>query len=116
MKVCYSIKDNGKLHMVCLFFYAYFLEPVTPREFMITGAFPDNNAMITTLAWIQPLGPTVDYYRISVIPVPPSHPGSTIVLSPPWTVALELGTSYVINLTAINCVGESGPVTKNTGT
>ena len=55
------------------------------------------------------LGPEaiVDYYTISIIPKPLSHPSHVVVTTFPWSVTFAHNILYFVYVTAVNCVGNS---------
>lgn len=61
--------------------------------------------------WAHPQGSgpeaIVDYYIISISPNPLSHPGSNNVSSPPWNVTVGYNVDHTVNITAVNCAGNS---------
>ena len=67
-----------------------------------------------TLVWEEPQGSNselvVDYYRLAIVPRPLSHPdnASITVSVLHINVTLVHNTPYTINITAVNCAGESG--------
>lgn len=64
-----------------------------------------------TLEWDLPQGSgpetIVDSYIISISPSPLSHPAVNWILFSPWNVTLAHNITYSINISAVNCVGES---------
>ena len=70
---------------------------------------------IVTLDWDPPQGKgpeaIVDNYTISISPPPLYQPAKITILVPTsqLNVTLEHNVVYSINLTALNCVGESSP-------
>ena len=64
-----------------------------------------------TLEWDLPQGSgpeaIVDSYTISISPSPLSHPGINMGVFSPWNVTLAHNTTYNIEITAVNCAGES---------
>ena len=56
------------------------------------------------------MGPelVVDNYRITISPAPLSHAIINLIESSPWNVTLDYNVIYTANITAINCVGETG--------
>jgi hypothetical protein len=80
---------------------------VTRNSFTIS-----NNTI--TLEWNPPQGSgaetIVDYYRVSVTPVPLSHPMINMILLPPWNVTIEYNVAYTVSVTAVNCAGDSNTV------
>ena len=64
-----------------------------------------------TLDWDPPqgIGPetVVDNYTISTFPASPYQPARIIVFTRHLNITLEHNIAYSINLTAINCAGES---------
>ena len=89
--------------------------PLPPTNFSISEEFHDNMMTTVTLDWAPPQGSgpeaIVDNYTISISPAPPSQPALSPVFSPPWNVTLSHNEVYSINLTAVNCAGESRAVT-----
>lgn len=85
-----------------------FLGPLTPTGFNITGNDYTVQDSTATFEWDPPQGRgpevVVDYYMISITPGPLSH---NIVDSLIWNVSLHYNTAYIVNITAINCAGES---------
>ena len=68
-----------------------------------------------TLDWNAPLGSgpqaVVDNYTLSISPTPLSHPGTIVVQNPPFNVTLAHNIAYILNITAVNCAGESETLT-----
>ena len=81
----------------------------------MTNDYHDDMETTITLVWDPPQGngpeAIVDNYTISISPAPPNQPANILVSSSPWNVTLAHNNVYNINLTAINCIGESKPVT-----
>ena len=88
--------------------------PLPPTDFHITREYHGNDETTVTLDWDPPegTGPEtfVDNYTISISPTPPHHQSTRIMVSSPlWNITLENNIMYFVNLTAINCAGESDP-------
>ena len=86
--------------------------PYTPTGLNFTEQYHRNMESTVTIEWNQPprnLSPAavVDEYIISFLPAPVSHPTMNVLSSPPFNVTLSHNTLYGINLTAVNCAGES---------
>ena len=86
--------------------------PLTPTGLLITA---DNFAVMNstiTLSWDPPQGTgpqlNVDFYWISIIPTSLSHPVLNNVITPPFSVTIGYNTVYTVNITAVNCAGQSG--------
>lgn len=81
---------------------------LAPTGLTITREYYANLDATVTLTWDPPQvsGP-VDYYRITVMPRPLSHPISNRISSPPWNVTLDYNVFYTVNVSAMNCAGES---------
>ena len=66
-----------------------------------------------TLDWDPPQGrgpeAVIDNYTISILPAPPYQPAKVTLPTRQLNVTLAHNIMYAINLTAINCVGESDP-------
>ena len=69
-----------------------------------------------TFEWDLPQGSgpeaIVDNYIISILPSPLSSPGTNVFFVPlntAWNVTLNHNEQYSINLTALNCAGDSDP-------
>ena len=101
-----------KLVHVCPYIH---LEPLVPTGFKYTRVYHGLINTTVTFEWDLPqdTGPgfAVDYYIISFLPRPLSHRTTNIITYPPypWNVTLNHNTTYAINLTAVNCAGESDP-------
>ena len=89
--------------------------PITPSEFRVVSKYHDDMETTVTLDWIPPQGSgpeaVVDNYTISILPTPPYQPATVYLVLPPWNVTLDHNEEYTLNLTAINCVGESATIT-----
>lgn len=89
--------------------------PLFPAEFGITNEYHDDMETTVTLDWDPPQGSgpesIIDNYTISILPLPPYQPNIVLVDSPPWNVTLTHNEDYTVNLTAVNCAGESETVT-----
>ncbi len=68
-------------------------------------------ATTVTLGWDPPQGSgpqtIVDNYTISISPVSPYQLERILISSSPWNITLQHNEVYSINLTAMNCAGES---------
>lgn len=71
-----------------------------------------------TFEWDSPQGSgpeaTVDYYIISISPRPLSHPCTNVVQviqSLLWNVTVAHNTVYTVNISAVNCAGQSDSYT-----
>lgn len=69
-----------------------------------------------TFEWDPPQGSgpeaVVDNYTISISPRPLSHPCTNVVhgvQSLVWSATLAHNTMYTLNITAVNCEGQSDP-------
>ena len=51
----------------------------------------------------------VDYYVMSIMPEPLSHPVMNTVNSRSLSITMEYNTMYRTGLIAVNCAGDSGP-------
>ncbi len=51
----------------------------------------------------------VENYKISILPMPVSHPISNVVDNTSWNVTLDYNVIYSATITALNCAGESIP-------
>ena len=56
------------------------------------------------------MGPqlVVDYYWVSITPISLSHPVVNSVATSPWSVTIGYNMVYTVNITAVNCAGQSG--------
>ena len=88
-----------------------FLVPLPPLALRITGEMHSNMETTVSLEWDPPQGSgpetVVDNYNISIFPNPPYQPANILVSSQNTTVILEHNELYTINVTAVNCAGES---------
>ena len=86
--------------------------PQTPSGFTILDEHFTVDNITLTFQWDPPqgVGPEVivDYYWISILPPPVIHPTLNNVTSSPWNVTVDYNTLYFINITAVNCAGQSG--------
>ena len=82
-----------------------------PSGFNFTREYHEINSTTLTFEWDPPLGSgpeaVVDNYTISISPAPLSHPSTNVVPSSPWNVTLAHNIPYTINITSVNCAGES---------
>ena len=88
------------------------LVPLTPTNFNITEIYQGNMEATVTLDWDPPQeGPAVvDNYIIFISPASPYQQERILVPSRPWNVTLahnNIIVQYTINLSAVNCAGES---------
>ena len=61
---------------------------------------------MVTLQWDAPVGSAVDNYNIAISPNPSSGvPPSTSVTQ--TTITLQYNVNYTVQLTAVNCIGDS---------
>ena len=108
MHACVQICQSVRLKMPALL---YSIVPLIPTGFNFTSEYQQLMDTTVTFEWnpAQGSGPeaVVDYYIIYITPSPPSHPSTNQVESPPWNVTLAHNTIYSINITAVNCAGES---------
>ena len=85
--------------------------PQVPTGFVIALQYPTITDKTLTFEWDLPrgMGPEVivDYYWVSIAPIPLSHPILNFVYSSPWNVTVDYNTVYSANITAVNCAGES---------
>ena len=91
-----------------------FSVPLTPSGLTLTNdSFHIGFEAVIYLEWDLPLGrgpeAIVDNYTISISPNPPYESAINFISSNSWNVTLLHNIEYSLNLTAINCVGESGP-------
>lgn len=90
----------------------FLLGPLSPIAFNLTSRFHGILETTFTLDWDLPSwngGPAaiIDHYIIYISPIPLLHSARNFVPSPPWNVTLAHNTPYTINITAVNCAGES---------
>ncbi len=72
----------------------------------------DRDDRMVTLAWDTP--ESNDYYTITISPAPLSHPMFIRVDSSPWNILLNGSIdTYILNISAVDCNGESNPFTLN---
>ena len=87
--------------------------PLPPTGFHVTREYYNITETTVTLDWDPPQGrgpeTIVDNYTISISPAPPYQPARITVPMSPLNVTLNGNIAYSINLTAVNCVGESDP-------
>ena len=80
--------------------------------FNISEVYFSVGNVTLTFEWDPPqgVGPEliVDYYLIAISPAPLSHPILNNVSSSPWNVTVDYNTVYSVNITAVNCAGQSG--------
>ena len=104
------------MNVLCLgyiYIPSHYIVPLSPTGFNITGLYHGTMETTITLEWDPPDGSgpeaIVDNYTISISPDPPYKPAINFVLLPPWNVTLTHNVEYTINVTALNCFGESSP-------
>ena len=51
----------------------------------------------------------VDFFLISIYPMPLSHPFNNTVYSTSWNTTIAYNLDYTTLVTAVNCAGESEP-------
>ena len=89
------------------------LVPMIPTGFRAIEEYHDYMDTVITLDWDLPQGSgpevIVDNYTISISSDSSYQLVSILVSSPPWNITLDHNTVYTINLTALNCAGESEP-------
>ena len=87
-------------------------EPRTPTGLLISEDDFTNLNNTITLVWDPPqgIGPqlVVDYYWVSITPISLSHPVVNSVTTSPWSVTIGYNMVYTVNITAVNCAGQSG--------
>ena len=87
------------------------LVPLMPSNFKSIEEFHESNYSTLTFSWDPPQGSgpeaVVEYYVVSFSPAPVSHSVANMVQSSPWNVTLAHNIVYRINVTAVNCAGES---------
>lgn len=97
--------------LVYLFFP--FPVPLSPASFIISREYHEDMETTITLEWDPPQGngpeSIVDNYTVSISPDPPYDPAINPTLLPPWNVTLTHNVEYIINVTALNCLGKSSP-------
>lgn len=85
--------------------------PLRPSQFSITGQHDTLSNTTITLEWSPPLGrgseAVVDFYTLSFLPIPLSHPASATVNITSVNVTVEYNVQYMFNILATNCIGES---------
>ena len=90
----------------------HYVAPRTPTGFTIIEEHFTVGDITLTFQWDPPqgVGPEVivDYYWISIFPPPVSHSMINNVTSSPWNVTVDYNTIYFVNITAVNCAGQSG--------
>ena len=63
--------------------------------------------------WDPPQGrgpdAVVDFYLISILPRPLSHPITSVAYSTAWNATIEYNMEYTVSITAVNCAGEGNP-------
>ena len=86
--------------------------PLTPTVFEVSMEYFMYVNITITFEWDPPQGMgselIVDYYLIVISPTPLSHPILNNISSSPWNVTVDYNTVYSVNITAVNCAGESG--------
>ena len=105
-----------KLVYVSPYMYIH-LEPMVPTGFKYTRVHRGFIDTTVTFEWDLPqdTGPgfAVDHYIISFLPRQLSHNTTSMIRITyppyPWNITLDHNTTYTINVTAVNCVGESDP-------
>ena len=87
--------------------------PLPPTNFSIIEVYHDDRETTVSLAWNPPQGSgpevIVQNYSIVLSPAPQYQSAVIIVSSPPWNVTLLHNQEYIINITSLNCAGESTP-------
>ena len=110
-KLFINIQSFIYMHILC----ASFSVPLPPCCFNISDEYHDTVMTTVTLDWNPPVGSgpefLIDNYTISISPDPPFQPAISSPLLPPWNVTLDHNRVYTINITSLNCAGESVPVT-----
>ena len=103
--------SSRPIAMIMYAFHFNNIEPLAPTDFNYTSEYHQFMNTTLTLDWNAPLGSgpqaVVDSYTLSISPAPPSHPGTIVVQKPPFNVTLAHNIAYSLNLTAVNCAGES---------
>ena len=66
------------------------------------------------IAWNPPVGSglrSVDYYRVTILPIPPSHPVAfNLINSSSMIVAVEYNVEYRVTILGANCAAQSRPL------
>ena len=90
----------------------FLIVPRIPTGFNYTRVYHRSLSSILTFEWDPPGGSgpeaVVDNYTISISSTPLSHPSIFAVFTNPLNVTLAYNVTYVFNITATNCVGDSG--------
>lgn len=94
--------------------FLIFSEPKVPTGFNYTRVYRKATVLMLTFEWDPPqdfgLDLTVDSYVITILPHPKYYHTTQLLYPPnPWNVTLYYNTKYTMNITAVNCVGESDP-------
>ena len=89
--------------------------PSIPTAFNIIMVYHGNMETTVTLDWDPPQGSgpeaIVDNYTISISPTLPYKSANILVFLQELNITLAHNFLYSINLTAVNCAGESKSVT-----
>ena len=86
--------------------------PYIPTGFTTTAQYHRHRETTVTIEWNPPPrnsspAAVVDSYIISFLPAPISHSTKNVLLALLFNVSLAHNTFYDINVTAVNCAGES---------
>ena len=109
-------KQRCAIHKDVLFFY---IVPLPPTNFTILEEYHDDSNMETTalLGWSAPQGSGPEFvvhnYSVSISPPPQSQSAVIITSSPQLNVTLLQNQEYTVNITSINCAGESMSVLRS---
>lgn len=96
--------------------------PLSPTNFQTTEEYETRLDITFTFDWNPPssggVETIIDYYTITIMPQPLSHPISSDFPEPLVNVTLSYNAHYTVAIVSVNCVGQSSPVTlsiTNTG-
>ena len=74
----------------------------------------DLDTSDVAIEWSPPVGSgsrSVDYYRVTILPIPPSHPVAfNYIYSSSMTVTVEYNLEYRVTILGVNCAAQSRPI------
>lgn len=98
--------------LVYFFLKATFTAPPAPSEINLRTLRHTRDTADVAITWNPPFSSAfVDYFRVTILPIPPSHPVAfNLIYSSSMIVAVKYNVEYRVTILGANCAAQTRPL------